>query len=93
MDDRRDPASPGRAAWAAWEEAQGAVLGHWVGPECGGETCRPCFEAGVTQRATHKLGEEISALDPNGRRHPLTAYVCCGHFRLIVGPAAPCRAA
>lgn len=24
------------------------------------------------------------------RRHPLTQYVCCEHFALLMGPASPC---
>lgn len=55
---------------------------HFVSTSCEGEFCRVCGEA-----ATHKLGEEIPFDDPSGAsiRHNFTAYVCCGHFILIVG--------
>jgi hypothetical protein len=40
--------------------------------------------------ATHKVGEEIPWDDPVPDRHNLTAYVCCAHFRLILGYAVRC---
>ncbi len=41
-------------------------------------------------RGQHKLEEEIPFDDPFPIRHNLTAYVCCKHFREILGPAVPC---
>lgn len=58
---------------------------HFVSGSCKGEKCRIC---GIP--ATHKVGEEIQHDDPNPERHNLTAYLCCTHYRLVVGPAAPC---
>ena len=40
--------------------------------------------------STHKVGEEIMHDDPNHYRHNLTAYVCCDHFRAILGDATEC---
>jgi hypothetical protein len=58
---------------------------HFVSKSAG----RPC-EFGPSgsecgRPSTHKLGEEIPHDDPNPVRHNLTAYVCCKHFRLVVG--------
>lgn len=61
---------------------------HHVSGSCTGEVCRMCLPAKVA--ATHKVGEEISHDDPLQVRHNLTAYVCCTHFREILGPAVPC---
>jgi hypothetical protein len=36
-------------------------------------------------QAFHKVGEEILPDDPMPHRHNLTAYVCEGHFRQIMG--------
>ena len=58
---------------------------HFVSASCRGEKCSICKSP-----ATHKVGEEIMSDDPNPIRHNLTAYVCCEHFRLIMGPAVPC---
>lgn len=58
---------------------------HFVSSACKGEFCRVCKKP-----ATHKLGEEIQFDDPQPARHNLTAYVCCLHFGIIVGPAAEC---
>lgn len=40
--------------------------------------------------ASHKIGEEIPFDDPRQPRHNMTAYVCCGCFRTVLGPAVPC---
>lgn len=53
---------------------------HFTSASCGGEVCSVCGTP-----AKHKLGEEIWNDDPNPYRHNLTAYVCCEHFRMIVG--------
>ena len=53
---------------------------HFVSASCQGEHCAVCH-----QPATHKLEEAIQHDDPNPIRHELTAYVCCRHFRMIVG--------
>lgn len=64
---------------------------HWVSGTVLGETChvrgavddRPCGG-----NAAHKIGEEIPFDAPNANRHNLTAYVCCFHFKKILGPKA-----
>ena len=58
---------------------------HYVSKSCGGETCSVCDKP-----ATHKLGEEIMWDDPNPARHNLTAYVCCEHWTMILGPLTGC---
>lgn len=62
-------------------------MGHFVSASCKGEYCSICKAP-----ATHKVGEEIMADDPNPVRHNLTAYICCEHFRLILGSAVSCPA-
>jgi hypothetical protein len=47
---------------------------------CEGEKCSVCGKP-----ATNKLEETIFYDDPYPMRHPLTAYVCKEHFRMIVG--------
>lgn len=59
---------------------------HFVSGSCKGEFCRIC-----NAPASHKVGEEIAWDDPNKIRHNLTAYVCCKHFKEIMGPFAPCQ--
>jgi len=60
-------------------------MAHFVSASCLGEYCSICKIP-----ATHKVGEEIMSDDPNPVRHNLTAYVCCEHFRLIMGLAVSC---
>jgi hypothetical protein len=57
--------------------------GHFVSGSCRGEFCAVCGAA-----ATHKVGEEIPHDDPDPGRHNLTAYLCCRHFGLVLGPMA-----
>ena len=59
---------------------------HYVSKSCMGETCSMCGAP-----ATHKVGEEIPWDDPVQMRHNFTAYVCCRHFRAILGDAVPCK--
>ena len=59
---------------------------HLISESCQGERCPFCFAA-----ATHKVAEEILHDDPYPNRHNLTAYVCCAHFRQLMGPVANCR--
>jgi hypothetical protein len=59
---------------------------HHVSASCGGEVCSICGDP-----ATHKVGEEIMHDDPCPNRHNYTAYVCCSCFRMILGPAVPCK--
>ena len=71
------------------------MITHFVSKSTIGEVCRICGE-----QATHKVGEEISHDEPNpqfpGRtdikvgRHNFTAYVCCKHFRFILGDSVFC---
>jgi hypothetical protein len=58
---------------------------HFVSKTCIGERCSICGEP-----ATHKVGEEIAAGDPLPARHNFTAYVCCDHFRMIMGRMVFC---
>jgi hypothetical protein len=60
------------------------VTDHFVSVSCKGTQCF------CGKPATHKVGEEILHDDPNPNRHNLTAYVCCEHFRQLMGPAVPC---
>lgn len=53
---------------------------------CGGEKCSFCGEP-----AEHKVEEAIFFDDPIPHRHPLTAYICHGHFVSLMGPAADRR--
>lgn len=46
---------------------------------CIGEKCSVCGKD-----ATNKLEEVIFDDDPISARHPLTAYVCKGHFEMIM---------
>lgn len=68
-------------------DAQAVLNSYHSSASCRGERCTVC---GVD--ATHKLGEEIMHDDPFPHRHNLTAYVCCEHFRMILGPATRCPA-
>lgn len=63
------------------------MTAHEVSSLCRGETCR--FD-GCGAAATHKVREELPHDDPNPARHPLTAYVCCLHFRAIFSAAVGC---
>ncbi len=51
----------------------------FVSGSCKGEVCSVCGKD-----ATNKLEETIFHDDPNKMRHPLTAYVCKDHFKMIV---------
>jgi hypothetical protein len=56
---------------------------HFISASCQGERCSICGEP-----ATHKVGEELAYDDPDfGVGDDLTAYVCCIHFVMILGPA------
>jgi hypothetical protein len=63
---------------SAW--AGPATPKHFISASCGMQKCGACGWP-----ATHKLEETIFHDDPLPARHPLTSYVCCAHFRLIVG--------
>jgi hypothetical protein len=64
-------------------EVRMGTTSHFVSATCRGERCSVC---GAT--ATHKVGEEIQPDDPDRHRHNLTAYLCCEHFGLVLGPEA-----
>jgi len=49
-----------------------------IRPQCIGEKCTLCG-----QQAEFKVAEEFQ-LDEPQERHPLTAYVCSGHFAQIM---------
>jgi len=57
---------------------------HFVSAATRGEHCTVCRRS-----ATHTLGEEIMADDPNPIRHNLTAYVCCTHYGMVLGLQCP----
>lgn len=73
---------------------------HPVSGSCKGERCHvrlaslgplrsvefgdPMVEVLCGADATHKLAE-VQFDDMADYRHPLTAYVCCEHFRSVVG--------
>lgn len=60
---------------------QQAVEQAWIHlalPSAEGERCRICWEP-----ATHKVEEVCEQA-----RHGFTAYVCCEHFGMIMGPMA-----
>lgn len=46
---------------------------------CQDERCSVC---GI--QAWHKVEEDIFECDSNPIRHPLSAYLCCEHFKMIV---------
>ena len=52
----------------------------WRSASCEGERCSIC---GAPAQA--KVGEEILHDDPFHERHNLTAYICRGHFKQIMG--------
>lgn len=72
-------------------------MSHKIPKACGGEVCRVCKAP-----AAHKV-EETPLIDPVEYPpgtpiypwavpfHPLTAYLCCEHFTMIMGPATPCE--
>ena len=68
-----------------------AAFGHFVSASCVGTRCDRC---GAPTQATHKVEEVVfdDAPPAEQQRHPLTAYLCCDHFRALMGPAAGCRA-
>jgi len=63
---------------------------HFASASCEGKRCH------CGKPASHKLEESIMHDDPSNTwqpfpgRHPLTAYVCCEHFRAVLGPATGC---
>ena len=59
---------------------------HFVSASCLGEYCNCCGEP-----ATHKVAEVILHDDPVQIRHEYTAYICCGCFQMIMGPAVVCE--
>jgi hypothetical protein len=64
---------------------------HFVSASCEGERCGYILLTAICGApATHKVEEAIMHDDPNPNRHPLVQYVCCAHFKKIVGRAAPC---
>jgi hypothetical protein len=62
------------------------IIDHFVSSNCRGEICRIC-----SRPATHRVAEEIPFDDPEPSRGRLTAYLCCSHFALVIGPSVPCR--
>lgn len=65
---------------------------HFVSKSCEGELCGMCYrERKPARAATHKIGEEIPHDDPvQGLRHNYTQYVCCMHFKIVMGHAVSC---
>jgi hypothetical protein len=62
------------------------MANHFVSAICHGERCLVCG-----RDASHKVSEEIPPDDPDPHRHNLTAYLCCEHFGLVLGPEARMR--
>jgi hypothetical protein len=62
----------------------------FVSRSCEGERCNYHEAPFMTcaEIAEHKVEEVVFDDDPIGPRHPLTAYVCHRHFRMLMGPAA-----
>jgi len=62
-------------------------MSHHVKDFCEGERCSFRLEDGSCcgELATHKVGEEDTA---PSNMHNLTAYLCCYHFNLVMGPMA-----
>lgn len=58
-------------------------MNHFISTSCKGEFCKIC---GLP--AAHKVGEEVMHDDPQPARHNLTAYLCCAHFAMVMGPIA-----
>lgn len=59
----------------------------------------PCMQCGSTWQARDTVNPEQpndctatyhSFSGPQGQRHNLTAYVCCQHFTMLLGPATGC---
>lgn len=64
-------------------------MGHFVSATCQGEGCGMCYRLRRERKpATHKVGEEVAHDDPHQVRHNLTQYVCCEHYRAIMGDRA-----
>lgn len=61
-------------------------MNHFVSASCRGEICSVCGKP-----AAHKVCEEIFEDDPSAIRHSLTAYVCCEHFRILMGDSESVR--
>jgi hypothetical protein len=57
---------------------------HFKSGCCIGEKCSACGNP-----ATHKVGEEQFPDDMRTWAHNLTAYVCCEHFKQIMGRCEP----
>jgi len=61
-------------------------VNHFVSASCEGEKCLMCGKD-----ATHKVSEIMAWDDPGCARHEYTAYICCGCFQTIFGPAVVCE--
>lgn len=57
---------------------------HSVSSYCEGEVCGPCLRSVHKTGATHKISEELMP-DEEQARHPLSQYVCCTHFKMLMG--------
>ena len=68
-----------------FDTAGGMVRPKFVSQTCFGEFCH------CSAPADHKVEEAIPPDDPAPLRHPLTSYVCHGHFVRLMGPAADYR--
>ena len=59
---------------------------HYIGREVVGKKCAICGAD-----ATHKISEEMTGDDPMIYCRPVhAAYVCCEHFRMIMGSDVAC---
>jgi hypothetical protein len=57
-------------------------VSEFVSKYCGDQKCHV---EGCDDPARHKVEEVVFYDDPFQSRHPLTAYICSKHFRLIMG--------
>lgn len=58
---------------------------HFVSASLAQQVCSVCGKP-----ATHKIGEEHGSDDRRRIFHNLTNWLCCQHFRMVIGPAAVC---
>lgn len=58
---------------------------HFVPVSCRGEQCQFVSRVRCSKDAAHKVGEEILHDDPQPCRHNLTSYLCCRHYRQVMG--------
>ncbi len=58
----------------------------FMGPHEEVGSCVLCGHDGLGRAAYHEIAEVLTVRD----RHPLTNYVCCLHFGLLMGAVSAC---